>query len=221
MSKAKETTEDVQSEETPVEEKKTLTIAEKIQKELKQAKAAEVAAAEKMAELEKLSNIGDDVMSVVDTIANLDKDIGEKKAAFNEAVKPFNESIAAEKTKFDEDTKEIAEARETEYKKIVESVGENGAKMLTGKAVSTGTGTGTGRGRSGVTRAQAVAAICDEGLTFEEAALKYNHMGKAERPEYTGEHPQKVGYLVKRHLDLSVTEDKTVIKNNDGTYSRA
>lgn len=214
MSKAKETTEEV-----PEEEKKTLTLAEKIQKKFEQAKATEVAAAKEMAELEKLSNIGDDVMSIVDTIANLDKDIGEKKAAFNEAVKPFNDSIAAEKTKFDEATKDLAEARTTEYAKIVESVGETGAKMLTGKVVSTGTG--TGRGRSGATRAQAVAAICDEGLTFEEAALKYDHMGKAERPEYTGEHPQKVGYLVKRHLDLSVTEDKTVVKNADGTYSRA
>ena len=216
MSKAKETTEEV-----PEEEPKTLSIAEKIQKKFEQAKAVEVAAAKEMAELEKLSNIGDDVMTIVNTVAELDKDIGEKKAAFNEAVKPFNESIAAEKTKFDEATKELTEARNVEYTKIVESVGETGAKMLTGKAVSTGTGTGRGRGRGNAKRETAVAAICDEGLTFEEAALKYDHMGSAERPEYTGKNPQSVGHLVKRHLDLSVTEDKTVVKNADGTYSRA
>lgn len=208
MSKAKETT-----EEPKTEEPKTLTIAEKIQKELKQAKAAEVAAAEKMAELEKLSNIGDDVMGIVDTIANLDKDIGEKKVAFNEAVKPFNESIAAEKTKFDESTKDLVEARNVEYTKIVESVGETGAKMLTGKAVSTGTG--KGRGRSGNTREQVITAICDDGLSFADAAEKYDHMGNGER-----DGSQKIGNLVKRHIDLAV-KDGNVIKNDDGTYSRA
>ena len=210
MSKAKETT-----EESKTEEPKTLTIAEKIQKELEQAKVAEAAAAKKMAELEKLTNIGDDVMSVVDTIASLDKDISEKKAAFNEAVKPFNESIAAEKTKFDADTKELIEARNAEHAKLVESVGEMGAKTLTGKTVSTGTGTGRGRGRGNAKRETAVTAICDEGLTFEQAAEKYDHMGDGER-----DGSQKIGNLVKRHIDLSI-KDGNVVKNDDGTYSRA
>ena len=208
MSKAKETTEELKAEEP-----KTLSIAEKIQKELEHAKAAEQAAAEKMAELEKLSNIGDDVMGIVDTIASLDKDIGEKKAAFNEAVKPFNESIAAEKTKFDESTKTLVEARTTEYAKVVESVGETGAKMLTGKAVSTGTG--KGRGRSGNTREQVIAAVCDDNMSFADAAEKFDHMGKGER-----DGSQKIGHLVGRHIKLAIGEN-TVTDNGDGTYTRA
>jgi len=212
MSKAKETTEKVQPE-TPVEEKKTLTIAEKIQKELDTANALAETATKKAAELAKLTDISDDVMSIVDIIASLDKDIGEKKSAFNEAVKPFNESIAAEKTKFNVATKKLIEARTAEYAKVVESVGETGAKVLTGKVVSTGTG--TGRGRSGNTREQVINAICDDGLSFEEAAEKFDHMGKGERAGL-----QKVGHLVGRHVKLAVG-DGTVIDNNDGTYSRA
>jgi len=215
MSKAKETTEEVLEEKTPVEEKKTLTIAERIEKQLEEEKVKAAAATKRMEDLTKLTNVGDDVMSIVDTIASLDKDIGEKKAAFNEAVKPFNESIAAEKTKFDVETKELTEARTAEYAKVVESVGETGAKMLTGKAVSTGTGTGRGRGRGNAKRETAVAAICDEGLTFEEAAEKYDHMGDGER-----DGNQKVGNLVKRHIDLAI-KDGNVVKNDDGTYSRA
>lgn len=208
MSKAKETTEDV-----PEEEKKTLTIAEKIQKELAAANALAETAAKKAAELTKLTNVSDDVMSIVDTIASLDKDIGEKKAAFAELIKPYNEEIAKAKKSFDENTKDLVEARGTEYAKVVESVGETGAKLLTGKAVSTGTG--KGRGRSGDTREQVISAICDDGLSFAEAAEKYDHKGDGERAG-----SQKVGNLVKRHIDLAIKAGN-VVKNDDGTYTRA
>lgn len=63
-------------------------------------------------------------------------------------------------------------------------------------------------------RETAVVAICDEGLTFEEAALKYDHMGDGER-----DGSQKVGNLVKRHIDLAI-KDGNIVKNDDGTYSR-
>ena len=207
MSKATENPENV-----PEEEKKTLTIAEKIQKELDAANALAETAVKKAAELEKLSNIGDDVTAIVDTIASLDKDIGEKKAAFAELIKPYNEKIAEAKKSFDEDTKELVEVRATEYTKIVESVGETGAKMLTGKAVSTGTG--KGRGRSGNTREQVVAAVCDDNMSFADAAEKFDHMGKGER-----DGSQKVGHLVGRHIKLAVGEG-TVVDNGDDTYSR-
>lgn len=215
MSKAKETTEEVQPEETPVEEKKTLTIAERITKQLEEEKVKAAAATKRMEDLEKLSNVGDDVMTIVNTVAELDKDIGEKKAAFAELIKPYNEEIAKAKKSFDENTKELIEARSAEYAKVVESVGEMGAKTLTGKTVSTGTGTGRGRGRGNAKRETAVAAICDEGLTFEEAAEKYDHKGDGER-----DGSQKIGNLVKRHIDLSI-KDGNVVKNDDGTYSRA
>lgn len=208
MSKAKETTEEVQPEEP-----KTLSIAEKIQKELDAANALAETAAKKAAELTKLTNVSDDVMSIVDTIASFDKDIGEKKAAFAELIKPYNEEIAKAKKSFDEDTKDLVEARTTEYAKVVESVGETGAKMLTGKAVSTGTG--KGRGRSGNTREQVIAAVCDDNMSFADAAEKFDHMGKGER-----DGSQKIGHLVGRHIKLAVSEN-TVIDNGDDTYSRA
>ena len=207
-------------EETVTEEPKTLTLAQKIQKQLdaenakeEAAKKAIEAAATKKAELEKLTNLGDDVMTTVETLESLDKDISTEKAKYDEIVKPFNAQIAEAKKTFDEGVKTLVEARTAEYTKLVEAVGETGAKTLTGKTVSIGTG--TGRGRSGNTRAQVITAICDDGMSFAAAAEKFDHMGDGERAG-----TQKIGNLVKRHIDLAV-KDGTVIKNDDGTYSRA
>ena len=50
---------------------------------------------------------------------------------------------------------------------------------------------------------------------LDEAAEKYDHKGDGER-----DGSQKIGNLVKRHIDLSI-KDGNVVKNDDGTYSRA
>jgi len=192
------------------------TIQEKIAKALAAKKVVAEKAIKEAEELEKLADLDEDVMVAVESVKEMDEDIAEQKKALDAEIAPYAEKVTAAKKAFDENTKDVREAREAEYKKVVESVGETGAKMLTGKGASIGTGTRSGRGRSGATRAQVITAICDEGLSFEEAALKYDHMGDGER---SGK--QKVGTLVKRHIDLAIKEDGTVVKNDDGTYSRA
>lgn len=196
-----------------------LSTKEKIAKMLadKQAVANKaVVAAQKQAEEAKaLANvekkIDSGVEKTIDDIKKVDDDIVAEKAKMNKELEPLNKQIADVKAKYN--FEEQNNVRKAKYDELVEKLGETAAKVLTGGAKATGTG--SGRGRSGASREQVIKSICDDGLTFAECAEQYDHKGSKER---TGE--QKVGHLVSRHIALAVGEG-TVIKNADGTYSRA
>ena len=128
---------------------------------------------------------------------------------------PFNKQIADVKAKPEYNLEEKNKVRIAQYATLVEKVGETPAKLMVGGAKSVSSGTGAGRGRGSGTRDQVITAICDDGLSFEAAAEKYDHMGNGER-----DGSQKVGNLVKRHIDLAVKAGN-VVKNADDTYSRA
>ncbi len=219
MSKKKDETETEQTE--PVAEPE-MTMKEKIAKMLTDKKAESdlaVAAAQKQAEelavLESVE-IDSDVETMVDNIKTLDAEAVEMKAKMVAEIEPLNVQIAEIKAKPEYSLEDQNKNRKDNYDALVEKVGETAAKMLTGGAKATGTGTGKGRGKGGgKSREQAIVAVCDEGLSFEAAATKYDHMGDGER---NGK--QKVGYLVGRHIGLAVGEG-TVVKNDNGTYSRA
>lgn len=219
MSKKKDETETEQTE--PVAEPE-MTMKEKIAKMLIDKKAESdlaVAAAQKQAEelavLESVE-IDSDVETMVDNIKTLDAEAVEMKAKMVAEIEPLNVQIAEIKAKPEYSLEDQNKNRKDNYDALVEKVGETAAKMLTGGAKATGTGTGKGRGKGGgKSREQAIIAVCDEGLSFEAAATKYDHMGDGER---NGK--QKVGYLVGRHIGLAVGEG-TVVKNDNGTYSRA
>ena len=204
-----------------------LTTKEKIAKKLADMKAdadRAVAAANKQAEeaaaLESVE-IDSDVESMVEDIKAIDADVTEMKAKMVAEIEPLNTQIAEIKAKPEYNFEEINKNRKDLSDALIVKIGETAAKMLTGSVKATGTGTGKGRGKGGgKSREQAIVAVCDEGLSFEAAATKYDHMGGAERPEYDGDKPQKVGYLVGRHIGLAIGEGK-VVKNEDGTYSRA
>lgn len=226
MSRNKNETGQTETEQTEPKvdqtaEKTELTSREIMQKLLadKQTSALKaVEAANKQAEeAQKLANIDidADVESVVDEIKAIDADVVKVKAAMTAEIEPLNKQILEIKAKPEYKTEDQNDARKVNYDVLVEKVGETAAKLLCGVAKSTGTGIGTGRGRGSGTRDQVIAAICDDGLTFAEAAEKYDHMGNGER-----DGSQKVGNLVKRHIDLAV-KDGSVSKNDDGTYSRA
>jgi len=195
-----------------------LTTKQKIEKMLvdKQAAAkAAVEAAQKQAEeADALANVSidDEVEGLIDNIKLIDDEVTAKKAAMNEELKPLNEQIESVKLRYNFD--EANKMRADTLASLVAKVGEAGAKVLVSGGGSTGTGTGK-RGRSGASREQVIQAVCDEKLTFAQAAEKHDHKGSKER---TGE--QKVGFLVGRHIALAVAEG-TVIKNTDGSYSRA
>ena len=228
MSRKNIETEDEQTEpvDEPVVEPVTeLTTREKIAKKLADMRATAdlaVAAANKQAEeAEALANveIDSDVESMVDYIKAIDTDVSAMKAKMVAEIEPLNVQIAEIKAKPEYNFEEMNKNRKGLSDDLVAKIGETAAKMLTGSAKAIGTGTGRGRG-GGKSEEQAVAAICDEGLTFEQAALKYDHMGGAERPEYDGDKPQKVGHLVGRHITGAIKKG-TVVKNENGTYSRA
>ena len=201
-----------------------LSTKEKIEKLLADKKAAAdvavaaaAAQAEEAAALESVE-IDSDVEIMVDSIKALDVESVAMKAKMVAEIEPLNVQIAEIKAKPEYNLEDSNKTRKEHYDALVEKLGETAAKLLTGgaKAVGAGAGAGSGRGRGGgKSREQAINAVCDEGLTFEAAAEKYDHMGDGER---TGK--QKIGYLVGRHIKLSVAEGK-VVDNGDGTYSRA
>ena len=199
-----------------------MSTKEKIAKMLADKKAdadRAVAAANKQAEeAEALASveIDSDVESMVDNIKEIDAEIIKMKAKMVAEIEPLNVQIAEIKAKPDYYFEEHNKNRKDLSDGLIAKIGETAAKMLTGSAKATGTGTGKGRGKGGgKSREQAIVAVCDEGLSFEAAAEKYDHMGDGER---NGK--QKVGHLVSRHIGLAVGEG-TVVKNEDGTYSRA
>ena len=199
-----------------------LSTKEKIAKMLADKKAdadRAVAAANAQAEeAEALASveIDSDVEAMVENIKAIDADVTEMKTKMVAEIEPLNVQIAEIKAKPEYSLEDQNKNRKDNYDALVEKVGETAAKMLTGGAKATGTGTGKGRGKGGgKSREQAIVAVCDEGLSFEAAATKYDHMGDGER---NGK--QKVGYLVGRHIGLAVGEG-TVVKNDNGTYSRA
>lgn len=221
MTKKNTVTENEQTE--PVSEPVTeMSTKEKIAKKLADMKAAAdlaVAAAQKQAEeAEALASveIDSDVEVMVDGIKEIDADVTEIKAKMVAEIEPLNVQIAEIKAKPEYNFEDKNKDRKAKSDALVAKIGETAAKMLTGSVKATGTGTGKGRGKGGgKSREQAIVAVCDEGLSFEAAATKYNHMGDGER---NGK--QKVGHLVSRHIGLAVGEG-TVVKNENGTYSRA
>lgn len=216
-------TEETEAEVEQTTEKTELTSKQIMQKLLDDKQAATmkiIESANKQAEeARQLASvkIDDDVESVVNEIEAIDADIAGMKTAMTAEVEPLNKQILEIKAKPEYNVEEQNKVRKEKYDALVEMVSETAAKLLTGgaKSVGTGTGTGTGRGRSSGTRDQVITAICDDGLSFAEAAEKYDHMGNGER-----DGSQKVGNLVKRHIDLAVKAGN-VNKNDDGTYSRA
>jgi hypothetical protein len=222
---AKKNTETENEQTEPVNEpvaEPEMSTKEKIAKMLADKKAdadRAVATANKQAEelavLEGL-DVDSDVESMVDTIKELDAKVVEVKANMTAEIEPLNAQIAEIKAKPEYNLEDSNKTRKDCYDNLVERVGETAAKMLTGSAKATGTSTGKGRGKGGgKSREQAIVAVCDEGLSFAEAATKYDHQGDKER---SGE--QKVGHLVSRHIKLAVGEG-TVVDNGNGTYSRA
>ena len=195
-----------------------LTTKQKLEKFLadKQTAATKaVEAANKQAEDAKALasvKIDSDVEKMVDNIKKVDDDVTAEKAKMNKELEPLNKQISDIKAKYSFETQNTL--RKEQFDKLVAKVGEVAAKMLTGGAKATGTGSGKGKG-GGKSREQAIIAVCDEGLSFEAAATKYDHMGDGERNG-----SQKIGNLVGRHIGLAVGEG-AVIKNTDGTYSRA
>lgn len=223
MTKKNTETENEQTEPMtePVSEPEMST-KEKIAKMLADKKVAAdlaVAAAQKQAEeavaLESVE-IDSDVESMVENIKAIDVDAIEMKTKMVAEIEPLNVQIAEIKSKPEYNFEEMNKNRKDLLDALVTKIGETAAKMLTGTAKATGTGAGKGRGKGGgKSREQAIAAVCDEGLSFEAAATKYDHMGDGER---NGK--QKVGHLVSRHIGLAIGEG-TIVKNEDGTYSRA
>ena len=198
-----------------------LTTREKIAKKLADMQAdadLAVAAADKQAkEAKALADveIDSDVESKVEDIKAIDADVTEMKAKMVAEIEPLNVQIAEIKAKPEYNFEEMNKNRKDLSDALVVKIGETAAKMLTGSVKATGTGTGRGKGKGGgKSREQAIVAVCDEGLSFEAAATKYDHMGDGER---TGK--QKVGNLVGRHIGLAIGEG-TVVKKEDGTYSR-
>lgn len=207
-----------EDENTVTESVTELSTKDKIAKMLadKQANAKKaVEAANKQAkEAEALASVKIDsgVEKTIDDIKKVDDAVTAEKAKMAEELKPLNEQMTVIKAKYN--FEEQNKVRKGLYDGLVEKLGETAAKMLTGGAKATGTGSGKGKG-GGKSREQAIIAVCDEGLSFEAAATKYDHMGDGERAG-----TQKIGNLVGRHIGLAVGEG-TVIKNTDGTYSRA
>jgi len=219
MSKRNESVDEtsVQTEEPKPE----LTLRDKIAAELEVRKTADVAALDaaqkRAAETDALAalDIDSDVESMVGGIKTIDADIAGVKTAMAAEIEPLNKQITEIKAKPEYDVAEKNKVRSEQYAALVEKVGETPAKLMVGGAKTVTSGTGTGRGRGSGTRDQVIVAICDDGLSFAEAAEKYDHMGNGER-----EGLQKVGNLVKRHIDLAIKAGN-VVKNPDGTYSRA
>ena len=214
-----------ETENEPVNEpivEPEMSTKEKIAKMLADKKAdadRAVAAANKQAEeAEALASveIDSDVESMVEKIKVIDANVTEMKAKMVTEIEPLNVQIAEIKAKPEYNFEKMNKDRKDLSDALIVKIGETAAKMLTGGAKAIGTGTGKGRGKGGgKSREQAIVAVCDEGLSFEAAATKYDHMGDGER---NGK--QKVGFLVGRHISLAVGEG-TVVKNADETYSRA
>ena len=216
---------ETETENEPVTEpvvEPELSIKEMVAKLLADNKAAaDVAVKAAQAQKEEAAalegvEIDSDVENMVDNIKALDVEVVANKAQMNAEIEPLNVQIAAIKANPVYNVETQNAERKVLYDALVDKLGETVAKLLTGGAKATGTGAGTGRGRGGgKSREQALVAVCDEGLSFAAAAEKYDHMGDGER---TGK--QKIGYLVGRHIKLSVAEGK-VVDNGNGTYSRA
>ena len=205
-------------------EQTELSPVEKIQKMIADKKAAAENERKRLEDMEKEAealseiDIDSDVEDMLNTLDSVSKDIKTEQDKMNEELKPLNEQIEVVKTSHKETFDGLNVVYTETMASLVEKVGEVGAKALTSGVTVRKVGSGTGRrGRGGASREQVITAICDEGLTFEQAAIKYDHQGDGERGVGA---KQKLGNLVKRHIDLSVKEG-TVIKNPDGTYSRA
>ena len=192
-----------------------LSTKEKIEKLLADKKAAAdvavaaaAAQAEEAAALESIE-IDSDVENMVDNIKALDVESVAMKAKMVAEIEPLNVQIAEIKAKPEYNLEDSNKTRKEHYDALVEKLGETAAKLLTGGAKATGTSTGKGKGRNsdGTSKKEvAVRAVCDEGLTLAEAVDRYPELGSVDG--------------VRKNL-WKPLKDGDVVKNSDGTYSRA
>ena len=169
----------VETDAQTEEPKPELTLREKIAADLEVRKTADEAAMKALQaradETEAMANvvIDDSVEMMVNDIKAIDVDIANVKTTMATEIEPLNKEIVEIKAKPEYDVAEKNKVRGEQYAVLVEKVGETPAKLMVGGAKSTSTGTGAGRGRGSGTRDQVITAICDDGLSFAEAAEKY------------------------------------------------
>jgi len=203
-----ETEETEQMVDETVESKPELSVREKIAEELASRQAADVKAKADMekrtAETDALANldIDDDVEGMVNEIKSIDVDIASVKGAVAAEIEPLNKQIAEIKAKPEYNVEEKNTARVASYAELVAKIGETPAKLLVGgaKAVGSGTGTGKGKGRNsdGTSKKEiALKAVCDEGLSLQDAVERYPELGTADSVRKNLWKPFNDGEIVK------------------------
>lgn len=237
MVKPKDESEVAQTDAAQTEEPKTeLTTKERLDKMLadKQSAATKAveAAAKQAEEADKLAeiDIDSDVEGIIDDIKKIDDDTAVVKAKMVAEIEPLNKQITEIKAKPEYKTDEAVKARKEKYDVLVEKIGETAAKLLCG-GVGKSAGTGNTAGRSGKLNGKSVRETVadmylDEGMidfellasTMKERFPEAKVYGNNEK---INGGTAKNGNLMKRHMDEMVTKAGTVVKNDDGTYSKA
>lgn len=208
--------EDTETENEQSEQPVELTAADKVKALIEKRKAdaeAKALEAQKAAEeAEALDGIDVDseVEEILTGIEQVDKDVTEMKNRLAEEIKPLQEQINTIKEGYDFESHN--KLRQELHNRLVEKLGESATRMLTGKG--TISDSKTGAQRTGSKRETAIRAVCDEGLTLKEAAIKYDMIGSNEDPL------DPSGDAVRKNL-WKPLKDGIVVQNQDGTYSRA